>query len=414
MNLFCEHSELYWATLPTSGSMRNGSLYPRQQSVPPTSGNGCSSSPGLPTPGATDWKGSGATQNGRLRGGKPRVPADMDLPEAVSLLPTPTAELNAPAPWKPGVDWWLQSRATRNLEGVVTGNTPLLPTPTSSDERGPVRHPGQPPGSWDRGTDLPEAVGKLLPTPNGGNFNDGEDLQSWEERRQRQLDRHRNGNGFGVPLSMAVQMLPTPHARDWKGSPSDARETFSLPREIAMLPTPQASDALGMGGAASRLNGRQDMLHTLVRREWSEEIPTLPTPQARDWKGSAQTQQRDDRPGRIRGPGDMDLAEAVDLLLPTPNTMDSLPARAADTVKARNRGNGDHGGSPRNLRETVANELPDGGSTSPPSAAGSLCSGGPLPGQLSLLDEMEDFASPPSSSSGCKDYPKGGSRKYPA
>lgn len=45
---------------------------------------------------------------------------------AALLLPTPTAELNAPAPWKPGVDWWLQSRATRNLEGVVTGNTPLL------------------------------------------------------------------------------------------------------------------------------------------------------------------------------------------------------------------------------------------------------------------------------------------------
>ena len=35
---------------------------------------------------------------------------------AGDLLPTPTAQLNAPAPWKPGVQWWLQSRASRNLE----------------------------------------------------------------------------------------------------------------------------------------------------------------------------------------------------------------------------------------------------------------------------------------------------------
>lgn len=44
----------------------------------------------------------------------------------VRLLPTPTASLagGEPAPWKPGVQWWRQSRATRNLAGIVTGNTP--------------------------------------------------------------------------------------------------------------------------------------------------------------------------------------------------------------------------------------------------------------------------------------------------
>ena len=42
----------------------------------------------LPTPNATDWKGSGATQ-GRERGGRPRPAGDADLPEAVALLPTP-------------------------------------------------------------------------------------------------------------------------------------------------------------------------------------------------------------------------------------------------------------------------------------------------------------------------------------
>jgi hypothetical protein len=44
----------------------------------------------LPTPSATDYKGSGQTQ-GRERGGRPRPPGDVDLPEAVALLPTPMA-----------------------------------------------------------------------------------------------------------------------------------------------------------------------------------------------------------------------------------------------------------------------------------------------------------------------------------
>jgi hypothetical protein len=57
--------------------------------------------------------------------------------EALKMLPTPVASVSEPAPWKPGMDWWLQSRAGRNLEAIVTGNTPLLeltgvPTPPPS------------------------------------------------------------------------------------------------------------------------------------------------------------------------------------------------------------------------------------------------------------------------------------------
>ena len=64
---------------------------------------------------------------------KGKLQGKLSPPEAVTLLPTPTAILNEPAPWKEGVDWWRQSRATRNLEGVVTGNTPLLSTPNARD-----------------------------------------------------------------------------------------------------------------------------------------------------------------------------------------------------------------------------------------------------------------------------------------
>lgn len=90
-------------------------------------------------------------------------------------------------------------------------------------------------------------------------------------------------------------------------------------------------------------------------------------------------------PGRAMGRNGgaaPDLA-SVAALLPTPNTMDSLPARTLEQVKARNRGNGDHGGSPRNLRGTVVNEL-RGEPTSPPSADGNGQPAAPLPGQLSL------------------------------
>ena len=158
-NLFCEHSELYRETFPPSGMQVRGTLYELPTSVPRTDESAYSS-----------WGG---------------------------LLPTPTATLNAPAPWKPGVDWWLQSRATRNLEGVVTGNTPLLPSPVSRDWKGV-------PGDNVQMASLPREI-SLLPTPSAGVFNDGEDLGSWRKRRDANLSKKINGNGQGLPLAIAAQ-----------------------------------------------------------------------------------------------------------------------------------------------------------------------------------------------------------------
>lgn len=153
-SLFCEHSGLYRETFPPSGMQASGILYELPTSVPRTGGS------------------------------------------ESSFLPTPTATLNAPAPWKPGVDWWLQSRATRNLEGVVTGNTPLLPTPVARDYMGL-------PGDNVQMASLPREI-SLLPTPSAGVFNDGEDLGSWRKRQQKNLDKKINGNGQGLPLAIAA------------------------------------------------------------------------------------------------------------------------------------------------------------------------------------------------------------------
>lgn len=77
MSLFCEHSERYSQTWPSSGSMRNGLVFRRPTSVPLTNASVSSSSPGLPTPRARDWK----------TGGKD------GLHDSVRLLKTPTSQL---------------------------------------------------------------------------------------------------------------------------------------------------------------------------------------------------------------------------------------------------------------------------------------------------------------------------------
>jgi len=55
----------------------------------------------------------------------------------------------------------------------------------------------------------------LLPTPNAGNFNDGESLETWRARRDRNKTKGINGNGQGTPLAIAAQMLAEPGAQDW-------------------------------------------------------------------------------------------------------------------------------------------------------------------------------------------------------
>lgn len=59
------------------------------------------------------------------------------------LLPTPTAslEVDRTAPWKPGVQWWLQSRAARNIAAIAEGlDVALLPTPQVADVTGGHRY----------------------------------------------------------------------------------------------------------------------------------------------------------------------------------------------------------------------------------------------------------------------------------
>ncbi|MEU6858850.1 hypothetical protein AB0B28_08255 [Glycomyces sp. NPDC046736] len=117
------------------------------------------------------------------------------------LLPTPRASEN-------------ENRQTKRTPSQLAGThgknlaaeaCALLPTPRASD--GAKGGPNQRGSSGD--LTLPSAAVRLLPTPAASNPNDGEDLENWEARRQRNLAKGTNGNGQGTPLSIAVRKIST-------------------------------------------------------------------------------------------------------------------------------------------------------------------------------------------------------------
>lgn len=173
-------------TLPPSGSMRSGRLFERPTSGPATSASGSSSL--LPTPIApnggrtvTDadrWSGKAAyTTDGRKR--------QVDLPNFVKhLLPTPAAQEPGGTPEahlerKNRHDGANRTKPTHLSLAVMQ----LLPTPTTSDAKGPS--PGH-------GGTTAETVA-LLPTPRTSDANGA----------------GKHGAG-GPDLRTRVHLLPTP------------------------------------------------------------------------------------------------------------------------------------------------------------------------------------------------------------
>ena len=108
----------------------------------------------------------------------------------------------------------------------------------------------------------------LLPTPSAMNPNDGEDLATWEARRQRVKAQHKNGNGFGTPLAIAVQLLPTPRASDGeKGGPNQrgSKGDLMLSSAVQLLTTPSAADAHGGHERRGGARGSELLLKGLVK-----------------------------------------------------------------------------------------------------------------------------------------------------
>lgn len=149
-------------TLPASGSMRNGCVYQRPPWAPPTSETASSSSLGLPTPAARDWR--GGRQEGQLPTAvtglngvsplNPRTGRPVRCPTARALLPTPSASEATGAAHT--------GQGGLNLRTAVS----LLPTPRATD--GTKGSPQQRGSKGD--LTLPSAAhkiarGALTPTP---------------------------------------------------------------------------------------------------------------------------------------------------------------------------------------------------------------------------------------------------------
>ena len=93
----------------------------------------------------------------------------------------------------------------------------------------------EPSGLWRDGSDdddrTVDLALTLLPTPTAGNPNDGETLESWEARRQRNIAKGYNGNGQGTPLGIAV------HADFGQYGPAIARHEAVVTHRPAPSPT---------------------------------------------------------------------------------------------------------------------------------------------------------------------------------
>jgi len=283
----------------------------------------------LPTPNATDWKGSGAAA-GRMRDGRPRTAGDADLTEAVThLLPTPAArdgkgrDMPGRAGGRSLPDTLLPTpRATGGTKGgpnqrgssgdlmLPSAVMSLLPTPTAADgDRTSL--------DYERGN--PTLLGALLPTPNAS-------------RVGNRIDTQVSGDGREKPnkLGWAVgALLPTPQATDGQGGPRavPGKRTSNGPdhgprlRDVApaLLPTPTVS---GSHGTDRRGDG--SLLLPGVAKELGD-APLLPTPSVADGTGG-HTSRSGDRKGEP-------LLGGIGMLLPTPTTTDAKGARNATAAR---------------------------------------------------------------------------------
>jgi hypothetical protein len=174
-NLLCEHLAVFSETWPSSGTTRNGQAYAQPTSAPRTDDSASSYAPLtdddlLPTPG--------------VAGGGKQIPED--------------ATWSGKAAYKAD-----GTKVQVHLDRVEL----LLATPNHRDYKGP------PSGAWSEQASLPRDVLNLLPTPNASVSQDGESFETWEVRRQAALEKGYNGNGIGMPLTIAVKLLPTPRSQ---------------------------------------------------------------------------------------------------------------------------------------------------------------------------------------------------------
>lgn len=199
--------------------------------------------------------------------------------------------------------------------------------------------------------DASESSSSLLPTPDGSLFNDGQSVEAYQARKERELEKGYNGNGGGTTLAMMVRLLPTPSASDHTGAEGETRVARqeagatggpSLRDLGHLLPTPMSNDWKGGMAAQHQLS---DAARSL-----------LPTPTARDGKGSGQHPEKHMAAHRLTGIEHRDDPTRPPLL-PTPAAADGDGGRldSEETFRSGRRPSGSK--ATRTLRSTLHHNL---------------------------------------------------------
>lgn len=148
----------------------------------------------------------------------------------------------------------------------------MLPTPQARDHKtaskpGSARMQRKQEQGWS--PSLEEALIALplgpdgtpgLPTPSACVANDGERPETWLARRERVKAKGINGNGMGMPLAIAAQLLPNPTTNDSKKA--------SLP--------PSQHDRDGLAGAMLRDDSIPTGAATYLNPSFVEEMMGYP------------------------------------------------------------------------------------------------------------------------------------------
>ena len=126
------------------------------------------------------------------------------------------------------------------------------------------------------------------PTPDAGAFNLHESPESVQARREVQLQKHRNGNGFGLRLATAAQLWPTPCTTDAANVPYQKGKhgqrypmLLGAVRPETMWPTPPA--ITDTGGAAMCKWGGSGARAKLRTMTTSQELNGALNPQWVSW-----------------------------------------------------------------------------------------------------------------------------------
>ena len=259
-NLLCEHWELFSETWQTSGTMRNGKVYELPTQGPRITDSECSSSPILRTPAASEAeRGHQPEDKSKARGGQLTLSGQM-----MTYFPTPNTMDHLPARTPEQKELNKGKGGYANVRETVVND--LMPTPVASEgtkasaaqsssrraETGQVFltniiHDV----AVENGHSVP--LGNLLPTTRAQN---GED-------RNNKIWARDSSKPQNLENALAVTLLPTTTASDWKGpnhSGSGSASTTGISTAVELLPTPTAVD--GNTVAKSELDAN-DPKHTL-------------------------------------------------------------------------------------------------------------------------------------------------------